>query len=459
MPSAAAGTPPPAVTRILAEFAAETRAADLPDIVRSEAARSFVNFVGCALGGARHAAVERTLSAARSFAGGPPVALIGRAERLGALEAALVNCQASAAHAYDDTHLATVTHPAGPIAAPLLAEAEQRPVDGEALLAAFAIGVEIACRVAASITVAPADGNVGWYPTGVACPIGAAAAVARLRGLDVGRIMAALGVAASQSAGFRQTHGSMCTSLIPGMAARAGYMAAIFAEAGVTCSEQALEGPRGFADVFAPKAWLPHATDGLGARWEMLANMAKPYPCGIVIHPALDGCLAIAATDGFDPGAIRRVELGVNPLCLVLCDRPAPPDGQRAQVSLQHWAAAALARGQAGVAEGSDAAVADPAVLAVRAKIAAMPDESVGRDGAVVRVLMADGSEHARHIAHGIGSLERPMTDPELDAKFLDQARLSLSEAAARSALTLCRRLPELADVGEIARATQAGAV
>ncbi|MEQ9121348.1 MAG: MmgE/PrpD family protein, partial [Alphaproteobacteria bacterium] len=165
-----------------------------------------------------------------------------------------------------------------------------------------------------------------------------------------------------------------------------------------------------------------------------------------------------AAAPGFDPGAIRRVELGVNPLCLVLCDRPAPQDAQRAQVSLQHWAAAALTRGKAGIAEGSDAAVADPAILATRAKIAAMPDESVGRDGAVVRVFMTDGTEHARRIEHGVGSLEQPITNTQLDAKFLDQARLSLPDAAAREALALCRRLPDLDDAGAVARAAQAGA-
>ncbi len=441
-----------AATRQIAEFVIGATPSDMPEAVRAEAVRAFVNFVGCTLGGATHDAVERTLRAALPFTGGPPVSVIGRGVRLGPLDAAMVNCQASAAHAYDDTHLASVIHPAGPVAAPLLAEAELRKVSGEDVLAAFAIGVEVSCRIAAALTVPPAEGQVGWYMSGVASPIGAAAAVARLRGLDLQRTIWALGLAASQSAGFRQTHGTMCTSLIPALASRAGYWAALLAEQGVTSSDEALEGPRGFADVFAPKAHLPHASADLGQRWEMLANMAKPYPCGIVIHPSLDGCLEIAREPEFEAGAVERIELGVHPLCLTLCDRPAPPDSQLAQVSLQHWAAAALARGAAGIPEGSDASVADPAVLALRARIDARPDPSVGRDGAVVRVRMRDGRMFERRIEHGVGSLERPMTDAELDAKFMGQATLALPEAQGRDLLALCRQMPTLDDAAAVAR-------
>jgi len=453
-----AADPAPAATRRLAAFATETAWGDIPPNVQADSVRSFLNFVGCALGGARHDAVERTLAAVAPFAGGPEVTLIGRAAMLGAPDAALVNCQASAANAYDDTHLATVLHPAGPIAAPLLAEAERDTVDGPAFLAAFSIGVEIACRLAAVLTVPPAEAHVGWYMTGVACPIGAAAAVARLRGLDMAGTMHAIGIAASQSAGFRQSHGSMCTSLVPGLGARAGYMAALLAESGVTCSDASLEGPRGFADVFAPKAHIAHATDDLGERWELSQNMAKPYPCGIVIHPTLDACLEIARTPGFHAADIETVELGVNPLCLTLCDRPSPPDGQLAQVSLQHWAAAALARGAAGVPESTDAAVADPAILAVRAKIEARPNETVGRDGAFVRVRRRGHPPIDMRIDHGVGSLENPMSDADLDAKFLIQAETVLAPAGAAAALALCRDMPNLKDAAAVAHATRAAA-
>jgi 2-methylcitrate dehydratase PrpD len=185
----------------------------------------------------------------------------------------------------------------------------------------------------------------------------------------------------------------------------------------------------------------------------MLANTYKPYPCGIVIHPAIDACLQLVHDTGLDPDGITRVRLGVHPLCLTLCDRPAPANGHEAKVSLQHWTAVALVRRAAGLAEGSDACVRDPAVIAVRARIEAAPDPSVGRDGAVVRLELGDGRVLEKRIEHCIGSLVRPMSDAELETKFMGQALRVLSDAAARALLRLCWRLDTLDDVAEVARA------
>ncbi len=440
-------------TRALAEWVVATRPDDLPDGVRREAASSFVNYIGGALGGAHHDAVERTFRTLSPLSGGIQARVIGRRETLGVLDAALVNCQASAANAYDDTHLATVVHPAGPVLAPLQAEAERRTVDGPALLAAHAIGVEVSCRAAAALTLPPADAYVGWYMTSVAGPIGAAAGVARLLGLDMEQTVHALGLAASQAAGFRQTHGSMCTSLSPATASRAGYLAALLAAEGVTASQATLEGPRGFAEAFAPAPALHHLTDGLGERWEMLANMAKPYPCGNVIHPLIDACLEIAAKPGFDASAVTGIRVDANPLCLTLTDRPAPDGGQLAQVSLQHWVAATLARSAAGVAEGTDAAVPAPDIFRLRALIDVRPDAAIGRDAGRVTVELASGGTLDAYVPHARGSLDRPMTAAELDAKFLGQAVLSVSESQAQTALGLAQRIAELDDARTVTAA------
>lgn len=444
----------PELTRILAGFAIDLSWEDLPEAVQAKAVQDCVNYVGCVLGGARQDAVERTFRAAKPFAGGPQATVAGRAETLGLLEAAMVNCQASAAYAYDDTHLATVLHPAGPVAAPLFAEAEagRRHLSGKDVLTGLAVGVEISCRVAKMLAAPPAEAEVGWYMTSVASPIGAAAGAARALGLDRTAAMHAFGIAAGQAAGFRQSHGSMMTSLSPALASRAGYWAAALAKEGVTASEAALEGPHGFAALFAPAAHLAHGIDGLGEDWEMLANMAKPYPCGIVIHPVLDACLEIAGEPGFDAAGIARVGLGVHPLCLTLTDRPSPPNAQLAQVSVQHWAAAALVRGKAGIEEGEAAAVDDPAIVAARRLVRAEPDASVATDGAVVRVEMTDGAIHERRVDHGVGSLQRPMSNGEIDAKFMAQATRVLSKPRARKLLAVCRDVASLDEASTMMR-------
>ena len=184
----------------------------------------------------------------------------------------------------------------------------------------------------------------------------------------------------------------------------------------------------------------------------MLANMAKPYPCGIVIHPALDGCLEITRQSGFNAAKITRVSLSVDPLCLYLCDRPTPPDSQLAQVSLQHWVAATLVRGAAGIAEGNESAVADPAIQAVRGRIEVAPNESLGRAGAIVRVEQSDRANLEHRVDHGIGSLERPMTPAELEAKYMVQALMTLPEAGATAALAVCIDMARLGDAADAAK-------
>jgi 2-methylcitrate dehydratase PrpD len=263
-----------------------------------------------------------------------------------------------------------------------------------------------------------------------------------------------MGLAAAQAAGFRQTHATMATAFVPAHAARCGLHAAFLAAHGFTCSERIIEGLHGFATVFAEEAHLTAATDGLGTRWEALANTYKPYPCGIVIHPVIDACLQIMCETELTPEAITRVRLGVHPLCLTLCDRPAPANSHEAKVSLQHWTAAALVHRAAGLAEGDDGCIRDARVRALWSRIEATPDATVGRDGAVVQLDLADGRVLEKRVEHCIGSRARPMTDAELEAKFMGQALAVLPEPSARTLMHLCWRLETLNDVAEVARAS-----
>lgn len=442
----------PGVTRTLARFVAGTSAAAIPAHVMQEGARAFLNFIGCTLGGAREPTVDTAAAALAEIAGPPQATLLGRGARTDMGTAALLNCLASSVHAFDDTYIVSVTHPTGPVAGAVLALAEHRatagqPVDGTAFLRALILGIEVECRIGCLLTAPPARSPVGLYMTGIAGGFGAAAGAGALLGLDEDRMVWALGIAAGQSSGLRAVHGSMTLGQVPGHAARHGLVAALLAAKGFECSEETLDGPKGLGATFADPPNLAAATDGLGTRWEVLANAYKPYPCGIVIHPSLDACLDLASAHGLDAAAIERIELTVNPLTLALCDRPSPRDVFEAQVSLQHWVAAALVRGAAGLAESREECLRDPRVGAVRARIVAVPDAGLGRDEAKATLALADGLRVAAHVEHGRGSLARPMTDVELDAKFLAQARLAVPDETARALLAYCRRIDAVDDV------------
>jgi 2-methylcitrate dehydratase PrpD len=436
------------ITRELASFAVKSRFDALPAHVRLETARAFLNWMGCVFGGCREPAVEIAVASVTEAGGHPQASIIGHARRTDVASAAFVNCLSSSILAFDDTHLATVTHPTGPVAAALLAFCEKQPVSGEDFLNALALGIEIQCRLSNVLLLPPAQPNVAIYITGVTGPIGGAVALGRLLGLDEQKMTWAIGLAATQAAGFRATHGSMAGLVVPALAARSGVHAVMLAAKGFTCSDHVLEGDKGFVEIFSSGADINQATEGLGDRFELLSNAYKPYPCGIVVHPVIDACLEIVEqmTNAASPA---MVTLKVHPLALSLTGRREPKTVLEAQISLFHWAAAVLLRRAAGLAQLRQDCIDDPVIKDLRGRINAIGDAKLGRDEAIAEVTLADGSSLRSHVKHARGSIARPMTDAELDEKFRGQAGVVLSGEASERLLRLCRNVAGLKDVGK----------
>jgi 2-methylcitrate dehydratase PrpD len=443
-----------AVTTQLATFAAAIRYADLPETVRREALRSMFNILGCMLGGARHEGVGIADTALGSFTGAGVATLIGRGRRSDPLHAALINCLSSSIYSFDDTHGQAVVHPSGPVAAAVLALAEMRPVSGEGLLAAFALGVELECRLCKALTVPPAKGSMAWSGTGITGGFGAAVAAGSLLGLTMMEMRTAIGIALSQAAGFRAMHGSLCTPLMPAQASQTGLRAALLAQAGFTSSASPLEGRYGYLSVFCEQPDLEALTGGLGERFEILRNTYKPYPCGIVIHPIIDACLALRAAHGLETSRIASVAVKASPGAMALCNNRDPKNEMQAHVSLHHWVAVCFIRGTVRIQDmDTETAVKDPALMAFQARVEATLDAGRTPDSAEVTVTLVDGRQLVSAIEHGIGSAARPMTDAELEVKFAGMAMPVLGDARTRSLMAQCWGLAGLADAGELARA------
>src|SRR5512134_2497044 len=306
----------PPVTRILAEFVATHASAAWPDVVEREARRTFQNWLGCAIGAARHPTVERAIAAVRELAPAAQASVLGRSERFDIASAALLNGIASHTFDFDDTHLRTIIHPAGPVASAALALAERDGSSGRELLDALVLGIDVACRVGNAIY--PDHYDRGWHITGSTGMLGAAAACARLLRLDADGTAMAIGIAASQPVGVREQFGSMTKPLHPGAAARAGLTAALLAKHGFTSSGRALEAPRGLLQTYSTKCDWTEITGELGGRFEIAFNTYKPFACGIVIHPSIDGCVQLRNTYGVASDQIEYVDLRVHPLVLEL---------------------------------------------------------------------------------------------------------------------------------------------
>jgi 2-methylcitrate dehydratase PrpD len=256
----------------------------------------------------------------------------------------------------------------------------------------------------------------------------------------------ALGIAASQPVGLREQFGTMTKPFHPGGAARAGLMSALLAQQGFTASPRALEAPRGLVQVVSDKRTWTEVTDALGERFEISFNTYKPFACGIVIHPSIDACAQLRA-QGVTPEQVAKIELRVHPLVLELTGKKEPKDGLSGKFSVYHGCAAGLIYGRAGEEEFSDAVVNDPRVVALRRKVEATVDNAIDEAAVDATAVLTDGRRFHVRVDHAIGSLERPLSDAQLEAKFNALVVPQLGEKRAAEITALCWRLAALADV------------
>ncbi len=435
------------VTSKLARFIVSARYEDLPDTVRHEAKRTLLNWVGCAIGGSPQETVGSAIAALAPFTGSRQATLFGRNERMDALNAALLNGISSHVLDFDDTHAQTAIHPAAPIAPAILALAEQRPVGGRDLIAALVAGVETECRI--GIAVSPSHYEIGWHITGTAGAFGSAAAAGKLLGLNERQMTWALGLAAAQPVGLQEMFGSMTKSFHPGKTAQNGLTAALLASKGFTASEHALEARRGWLNVMSTEHnFAALANEG----WEILRNSYKPFACGLVVHPVIDGCIQLRDRHRLTADMIDRVEVSVHPRVMLVTAIKDPKTGLEGKFSVYHAAAVALLDGAAGEQQFSDDAVRVPAIVELRKRVVPTVDPALGKDQARVSVLLKNGERLGMFVEHAVGSVEKPMSDRQLEDKFRGLADGVLPAGQTREVIDLCWRADTLADAGDIAR-------
>ncbi|MBK5207149.1 MAG: MmgE/PrpD family protein [Polaromonas sp.] len=434
----------PPVTQILAKFVATHPPGGWSDAVDHEAHRTFMNWVGCAVGASHHEAADAALAAVNLLQPAPQATLLGRSEKVDMASAALLNGITSHTFDFDDTHLKTIIHPAGPVASAVLALAEHTGASGHDVIDALVLGIDVSCRVGNAMY--PEHYDRGWHITGSIGMLGAAAARARLLKLDTQKTAMALGIAASQPVGMREQFGTMTKPFHPGAAARAGLMSALLASQGFTASPKALEAPRGFMQTVSTKNDWNEITSELGQRFEISFNSYKPFACGIVIHPSIDACAQLRA-QGVTPEQVERIELKVHSLVLELTGKKEPADGLQAKFSVYHGCAAGLTFGRAAEEEFSDEIVNRADMVALRRKVVATVDDSISEASADVTAVLKDGRRVHVFVEHAIGSLENPMTDANLEAKFHGLSDAVLGAAQTSELINACWKIGSAANV------------
>ncbi len=416
------------ITSELAEYVAGASADDVPASARARAALCALDFFGCALGGCREPLVRAVADTAAALGGAPQATVLGGGRRASVAHAALINGAAANALDYDDMHVGMFGHPSGPVFAAALAVAEWEGASGADLALAAVLGIDVECRLGNAVN--PAHYYHGWHATGTLGHFGAAAACARLLGLDADQTRHALGLAGAQAAGIRQSLGTMARPLHTGKAAANGILAALLAQRRFTGPGAVIEGPDGFMACFAP-GWRPEVvSEGLGKRFEIERILFKRYAACFEVHAAINGLLALRARHGLRPEQVRAVSARVYPHTMQMAARENPQTGLEAKLSLQYCAAVALAEGRVGEAEFGDPMVARDDLRALAARVCGHAEPDFPITQAEVTVSTVDGAELTERVdllAHeDRGSLER-----ELRAKFRALAAPVLGDEAA----------------------------
>jgi 2-methylcitrate dehydratase PrpD len=425
---------------ILAEHAASWRAAPLPPEVEHAARRALIDWFAALLPGCRLPPATLMAKALREARGlGEAVCYVDGAK--GALRhAALLNGTASHTVEFDDIWRWGVYHPGCPTVAAALAAAQARGRDMAALLRALVAGYEVSCRIAQAVQPSHYD---FWHTTGTVGTFGAAAAVAVLYDCDATRTAHALATAATMAGGLQQAFrgDGMSKPLHPGHAAEAGALAGMAAAEGMTGALDVLHGPAGFAAATSEDAgkW-EKPLSLLGQQLAITEMTVKNHGCCGHIFAALDAVRDLQRAEGFAAGDVEAVEVGGYAATKNVCDRPAARTEQECRFSTQFTVATMLLHGAVRLEAFAEARLADPAIRALMPRVSVHLDPECeaafpAQRSAKVTIRLRDGRVLFRHQPTRKGDPDAPLSDAELDEKFLELAAPVVGEAPARALL------------------------
>lgn len=448
----------PKISERFAGFLAELTLDDLPDEARAVAVRDLIDAAGLMVAASREDYVAEILAACDAEG---PCTAIGQAAKLDAAGAALVNGVAIHGEDFDDTLEGAPIRVGAMVIPAVLAASERHGLAGERALLGIAAGMEAVCRL--NHVAAGHIHRACFHPVGVIGALGAAAGTAVALGLTQRQTAMALGTAASMASGIIEylSDGAWTKRLHPGWAAQSGYRAALIGRTGFLAPLTALEGPHGFFRAFAPTAEpdFSHLTDGLGDDWYMRHVVFKPYACGTMIHPYID-CMRRLARDGITAERIETIscETGeglVHRLWEPLDAKHRPPSGYAAKFSMPFCMAVGFFDDDAGLAQFTDARAADPAVLALAARIGYVidPENDYPRNySGHIRVTLTDGRIVEHRQPHMRGGRHEPLSDEEIVAKFrANCARGGWAEARTDALLKFCRTIAGAPDMAGLA--------
>lgn len=435
-----------------AAHALETRFSDLPEAAIERAKVYVLDSLGVGIAGSSVEGSDGLLRVASGW-GHPAVPVWGRAVRLSAPAAAFMNAWQMHNQEYDCLHEGAVVHAMATVLPAALAAAELRGgVSGAELIAALAIGVDIA----AGLGLASQSGFRFFRP-GTAGGFGATAAAARLLGLDKRALEAAFAWQLGQVSGTMQAHteGSPILPAQLAFNARAALHSCELATLGFAPTSAVFEGPYGYLSVCEGAFALEPILQGLGREWRIAQFSHKPFPAGRATHGGIEGVMALQARHGFTAADVARVEIDAPPLIVRLVGRPLLPQSgaSYARLCMAYAVAKVLQKGAVDLADYRGETLADPVTHELAARVQTRDDGNPDPNALApqaVTVRLKNGTDLSWHCETMLAHPARPLTNEQHLTKFrrcLDFSAASLSPGSGERLIETVDRLEELDDV------------
>jgi 2-methylcitrate dehydratase PrpD len=446
-----------ALTQGLGRFVAELSLRQIPPEGCAIARTGIADCFGVLIAGSRDpeiALVDRELGASDGTA---LASLIPSGARRSVETAALVNGVAAHVLDYDDVSLDG--HPSAVLVPAILAQGEASGSSGAEMLAAYVAGFEVWAEL---LTRQPIPlHRKGWHPSAVLGPVAAAAACAKLRGLDAKGAATAMAIAASMSAGVVANFGSMTKSFQVGRAGQSGVIAARLAQAGFTASPDALEHPAGLLMALSVdgKAALDRPFVAEAKEWHIVGHglSIKRYPICYATHRSIDAALDLVARHDLAPGQVERIHVSTGKTQMLMLRNARPQSGLEAKFSMQFAMAAALVARNVGLRELTDDFVRRPDVQAIFPRVS-LEGTNATKEGsnfapadAVAITTTAGETFKSGPVEFAKGSHERPLSREELWSKFTDCLGAQFPDATKSRAFDNLMMFDRLNGAGDLA--------
>lgn len=444
---------PSAATRELADWVVSIGADDIGAVPRAWATDAVLDWFGVTVAGSREP-LSHILAETMAEEGTGPARLIGRENALSPLNAALVNGAASHALDYDDVNSRMLGHPTVPLVPALLAISDMQPVSGGAFLEAFIVGYE--AEVLTAEMIGEGHYNLGWHMTATVGTVGAAAASARLLGLDAGQTAHALGLAIAQAAGLKSMFGTMSKPFQVGKAAMNGLLAARLAKKGMTSRTDAIECAQGLADTQSDGFSAVEMTSGGNRAFAVEENLFKYHAACYLTHSPIEAARRLRELHSIAPDAVERATIEVNKGALTVCNIDRPETGLEIKFSLKHTVGMALSGMDTGDLDTyTDANAQDGALRDLGKRSVVVGVESDIWSHGRVKLDLKNGSSVEETQNVGVPASDQPEQRRRLLAKFRTMSEPILGDGRTDELADRIMSLNEMADASVLSKMAQ----